>query len=30
MEIRPLTPERLPDMAALFEQGGDPNWCWCR
>jgi len=29
MEIRPLTPERLPDLATLFEQGGDPKWCWC-
>ncbi len=29
VEIRPLTPERLPDLAALFEQGGDPKWCWC-
>jgi len=29
LEIRPLTPDRLPDLAALFEQGGDPKWCWC-
>jgi GNAT superfamily N-acetyltransferase len=29
LEIRPLTPERLPDLASLFEQGGDPKWCWC-
>ena len=28
-DIRPLTPERLPDLASLFEQGGDPKWCWC-
>ncbi len=27
--IVPLTPERLPDLASLFEQGGDPRWCWC-
>ena len=27
--IEPLTPERLPDLASLFEQGGDPKWCWC-
>ena len=27
--IQPLTPERLPDLAALFGQGGDPKWCWC-
>ena len=25
----PLTPKRLPDLAALFGQGGDPKWCWC-
>ena len=29
LEIRPLTPERLPDLASLFDQGGDPKWCWC-
>ena len=29
VEILPLTPERLPDLAALFNQGGDPKWCWC-
>ena len=29
LDIRPLTPERLPDLAALFNQGGDPKWCWC-
>jgi ribosomal protein S18 acetylase RimI-like enzyme len=29
LEIRPLTRERLPDLAALFGQGGDPKWCWC-
>lgn len=29
LEIVPLTPERLPDLAALFGQGGDPKWCWC-
>jgi GNAT superfamily N-acetyltransferase len=29
LDIRPLTPERLPDLAELFEQGGDPKWCWC-
>jgi GNAT superfamily N-acetyltransferase len=29
LEIKPLTPDRLPDLAALFEQGGDPKWCWC-
>ena len=29
LAIEPLTPERLPDLASLFEQGGDPKWCWC-
>ena len=29
LEIHPLTPARLPDLAALFGQGGDPKWCWC-
>ncbi len=28
LDIQPLTPDRLPDLAALFEQGGDPKWCW--
>ncbi|MGH2446078.1 MAG: GNAT family N-acetyltransferase [Candidatus Limnocylindria bacterium] len=29
LEILPLTPERLPDLASLFGQGGDPKRCWC-
>lgn len=29
LEIHPLTRERLPDLAALFGQGGYPKWCWC-
>ena len=29
LDIHPLTPERLPDLAELFGQGGDPKWCWC-
>jgi GNAT superfamily N-acetyltransferase len=29
VDFRPLTPDRLPDLAGLFEQGGDPKWCWC-
>ena len=29
LDIQPLTPKRLPDLAALFGQGGDPKWCWC-
>jgi GNAT superfamily N-acetyltransferase len=27
--IVPLTAARLPDLAGLFDQGGDPKWCWC-
>jgi ribosomal protein S18 acetylase RimI-like enzyme len=29
LDVRPLTPERLTDLAKLFNQGGDPKWCWC-
>jgi hypothetical protein len=29
LDIWPLTPERLPDLAALFGQGGNPKGCWC-
>jgi GNAT superfamily N-acetyltransferase len=29
LEFRPLTPARIPDLATLFDQGGDPKWCWC-
>ena len=29
LDILPLTPERLPDLAGLFNQGGDPKFCWC-
>lgn len=29
LETHPLTPDRLPDLARLFGQGGDPKWCWC-
>lgn len=29
VEIHPLTAERMDDLAALFNQGGDPRWCWC-
>ncbi len=25
LEFHPLTRERLPDLAALFGQGGDPK-----
>lgn len=29
LDVRPLTPDRFADLAALFTQGGDPKWCWC-
>ncbi len=29
LEIQPLTAESFGDLAALFEEGGDPRWCWC-
>jgi GNAT superfamily N-acetyltransferase len=29
IEIRPLTAKRIGDLATLFDQGGDPKWCWC-
>jgi GNAT superfamily N-acetyltransferase len=29
LEFHPLTRDRLPDLANLFGQGGDPKWCWC-
>ena len=28
--IHPLTTDRWADVAALFEEGGDPKWCWCQ
>ena len=29
LRFEPLTPDRIPDLATLFGQGGDPKWCWC-
>ena len=29
LRIEPLTPDRIADLATLFDQGGDPKWCWC-
>jgi GNAT superfamily N-acetyltransferase len=29
IDVRPLTPQRFADLATLFEEGGDPKWCWC-
>lgn len=28
-DVVPLTPDRWPDLEALFREGGDPRWCWC-
>jgi GNAT superfamily N-acetyltransferase len=30
LTILPLTAEAWPALAALFEEGGDPAWCWCQ
>jgi GNAT superfamily N-acetyltransferase len=29
VDVRPLTPDLWPALVELFEQGGDPRWCWC-
>jgi GNAT superfamily N-acetyltransferase len=29
LTIQPLTPDGLDDLAILFDQPGDPKWCWC-
>jgi ribosomal protein S18 acetylase RimI-like enzyme len=29
LTVVPLTADRVDDLATLFEQGGDPRWCWC-
>jgi GNAT superfamily N-acetyltransferase len=28
--VQPLTTDRWDDLTALFEEGGDPRWCWCQ
>ena len=28
--IQPLTTGTWPALTALFEEGGDPAWCWCQ
>ncbi len=30
VEIRDCTPERWPDVVAVFEGPGDPGRCWCQ
>jgi GNAT superfamily N-acetyltransferase len=27
--VEPLAPDRFADLADLFNEGGDPKWCWC-
>jgi GNAT superfamily N-acetyltransferase len=29
LTVVPLTPDRLDDLATIFDQPGDPKWCWC-
>ena len=29
LDIRPVTPIRWPDLAALFQRRGGPKYCWC-
>jgi GNAT superfamily N-acetyltransferase len=29
LDVRPLTTARLPDLSALFDEGGDPKTCRC-
>jgi GNAT superfamily N-acetyltransferase len=29
LKVVPLTPDRLGDLATMFDQPGDPKWCWC-
>jgi len=29
LEILPLTSQRVPHLAELFGEGGDPRRCWC-
>ena len=28
--VHPLTTDRWNDLVALFQEGGDPKWCWCQ
>jgi len=29
LEVRPVTPERWPDLEKLFARKGGPSYCWC-
>lgn len=30
IDVVPLTAGRWDDVVGLFEEGGDPKWCWCQ
>lgn len=30
LDVQPLTTGRFADLAELFNEGGDPKWCWCQ
>jgi GNAT superfamily N-acetyltransferase len=30
INVHPLTTDRFDDLAELFNEGGDPKWCWCQ
>jgi GNAT superfamily N-acetyltransferase len=30
VDVHPLTAERFADLTELFNEGGDPKWCWCQ
>jgi GNAT superfamily N-acetyltransferase len=30
LDVKPLTTDRFADLAELFNEGGDPKWCWCQ
>ena len=29
LRCEPLTTDRFEDLAVIFDQPGDPKWCWC-
>ncbi|MEP7159349.1 MAG: GNAT family N-acetyltransferase [Chloroflexota bacterium] len=30
LDVQPLTSGRFANLAELFNEGGDPKWCWCQ
>lgn len=30
VQVVPASPERWPDVVAVFGVRGDPSWCWCQ